>query len=616
MAEAPLSLDLEYFPEFVAGRPLAGGFVYIGTEKLDPEILTNRVGVLLLQSDGTKVTIAPAAQPLTIGSGGVISYLGSPAFIRVTGTVSVKVTDSTGSQIYYNPTANVSADAALNEGVIVQNGSFENETIVAGLPDNWTTNPGTNGAVAIDATSQAHGLKSLKFTGTDATGGGTATSDKFNVLENADLDIRFTYKSSAVDTLNKVDIKYYDASGSALSTSSILSEGAANPITYTSYIFGDIAPSSAVQAEIILTGVDGTGTTTVGTTNFDDITESFSPNNSVIKTIHVASGVNDITATGAATGNKPSINQTGADNVGMDIEGVELKNGVVTGDVVGNLTGIASSVAASSVGQNELKRSLQQTTGTTGGNLNDSAALTGGTYSLGWSLSSGTTGGFTLINYPVGNYAMGVGWKETTGSAQTYYFQSRYITASPPYDIGDGDIPLFVFARIDNATGTIEAVSSAPEAPWHYNGPTKISSQWKDSQGLGHRKICTSEYERLINKRSLKDLLRNPGTRSEAIALIEDDTEHELVIDQDVKNADMNLIPHPFLNDDLTGKTVVLLDPVSKLVEQLYMIHESEEDSVSTIVHENLIYIGNTGLNRVTPSGVMVVSANWKNTNL
>lgn len=52
--------------------------------------------------------------------------------------------------------------------------------------------------------------------------------------------------------------------------------------------------------------------------------------NEIIKTgATVASAVNEITITNAASGNKPLITQTGSGDVGIDIESVTLKNGEV-----------------------------------------------------------------------------------------------------------------------------------------------------------------------------------------------------------------------------------------------------------------------------------------------
>ena len=80
-----------------------------------------------------------------------------------------------------------------------------------------------------------------------------------------------------------------------------------------------------------------------------------------------------------------------------------------------------------------------------------------------------------------------------------------------------------------------------------------------------------------------------------------------------MKNQDIGLIPHPFMNNDLTGKQVVILDPVSTIVQQLYNLHESGED-INSLIYNKYIQIGTSDLPRNKPAGVMCVSPTWKNT--
>lgn len=328
MANAPLSLNMEYFNDPITGKPLFNGSVWIGSPDLDPEIEVNRVTVIVVQEDGTEVTILPSAQPLTINAGGRIEYVGQPVVVKVDGVFSIKVRDSLLVQKYYAPRANEVDVTPTDTGVNVQNGSFEIET-VTGLSDSWAFAPYVNGSVAPDSTSQAHGLKSLKFIGVDANGGGIATSDRFDTAENIDLDVRFIYKTSNAATLNKVEVKFYDAAGAPVSTVTAYSNGATNPLVYTPYFRRITVPANGVEAEVILTGLDPLGTVAVGNTNFDNI--SIDESNPVIETVNVDDAVNRISISDAITGENPSIDISGED-VGLDIEGVTLKNGATTSD--------------------------------------------------------------------------------------------------------------------------------------------------------------------------------------------------------------------------------------------------------------------------------------------
>lgn len=345
MAEVPLGTGIHYFADPTKGKPVYFGSVYVGVADENPKILANRVSVILLQEDGTKVTLAPSAQPFVTGAGGQILYQGSVSVIKVTDAVSVRVDNQAGYQVNYNPRYNEtdSITATLNEGTKPVNGSFEIEN-GEGIAANWLTSVVT-GSITADSTESSHGLKSLKFSGIDATGSGTATSDKFNVQEGSENDLRFSYRSTSATTLNEVSVRYFDSVGAPVSVDTVHSDGATNPVTYTSYLYRSIAPATAVQADIFIDGVKSTGTTTTASTYFDGVFLDYNVENAVVETVGVVNGVNNVTAIDATTGNKPQINQTGPDDVGIDIEGVEHLNGTATapngftGDLTGDVTG-------------------------------------------------------------------------------------------------------------------------------------------------------------------------------------------------------------------------------------------------------------------------------------
>ena len=114
--------------------------------------------------------------------------------------------------------------------------------------------------------------------------------------------------------------------------------------------YNDISTLGTVQAEKTVTA-DSSGDITNSAGEYKgDIVGNINDTNSneIIKTAGVASAVNEITVTNAASGNKPSIDQTGAvTNLGIDVEGVELRNNVVTSDAV--LTNSISAKTAASL---------------------------------------------------------------------------------------------------------------------------------------------------------------------------------------------------------------------------------------------------------------------------
>jgi len=95
-----VKLGPEYFPLSDKGKPISNGYIYVGNADTDPEIPGNQKQISVLQEDNS---IVPVAQPLRTSAGGVPVYSGSPVTILVDGEYSLKVNDSTGSQVYYIP---------------------------------------------------------------------------------------------------------------------------------------------------------------------------------------------------------------------------------------------------------------------------------------------------------------------------------------------------------------------------------------------------------------------------------------------------------------------------------------------------------------------------------
>ena len=261
-------------------------------------------------------------------------------------------------------------------------------------------------------------------------------------------------------------------------------------------------------------------------------------------------------------------------------------------------------IAASAVSSGKLKTTYGDVsvTGTTATNV----TLPGGSHgfyaptwnSAGYSVSA-TIASVLTVNSPVTNINLYSNSVNSIAYARQYYVQ-----ASPPYDLGDGEIPLFVFA-VMNPDGTIHSTYIAPEAPWHHNGPTSIRPDVEiGGKKFQRRRAIIAEFG------SIKAALLSGLTRAQVMDRMATDPMVDREITQAVKQADMPLIPHPFLGNNLTGKTVVLLDPVSPLMARLLDLHDSGE-SVTEIVRD-WMGIGNTALVRSGPPGVMIVNAALK----
>lgn len=257
-----------------------------------------------------------------------------------------------------------------------------------------------------------------------------------------------------------------------------------------------------------------------------------------------------------------------------------------------SITGEAASVAAASISQSKLKTTTGEVSTTA---LSLSLTLPGGGYGFYPQVRSSFNtdiGAHIAVSLAATTYITNI----TLGSSDGYtkYAQQRYIQASPPYNLGDGEIPLFVFALV-NKSGEVQAMYSAPEAPWHNNGPTSIRPDIYAEDGR--------RFRRVRKELSPELLLKNPRL----------ETHHLQEITQAVKQADMGLIPHPFLGNDLTGLTVVLIDPVSDHTHRAAEVFCECHDEHHDLYYKNKLVIDNAALNRNAPPGVQVAGVKWKN---
>lgn len=276
--------------------------------------------------------------------------------------------------------------------------------------------------------------------------------------------------------------------------------------------------------------------------------------------------------------------------------GMTFSNNIVQSDLANNSVG-QGEIVANSIGQSELKDALQQNSGESSSNI----SFTGGAYTLGWAMSGSD---IEVHGHTTSSHIWGIRAAVISG---TYYFQAQYFQASPPYNLGYGNIPLFIFALIDNVTREIVAVDTAPDAPWHYNGPTDIRAKlYKD--GIAYRYCKPVELELRNNDTSI--LL--PNERAEIVNRLKQERPESLLeITQDIKNADIDIIPHPFIGTDLTDKTVVLLDPCSDLCEELFLMREVGENTNDLLMNGNFV-LDNSPLDVRSPIGVITTPFKWK----
>lgn len=192
----------------------------------------------------------------------------------------------------------------------------------------------------------------------------------------------------------------------------------------------------------------------------------------------------------------------------------------------------------------------------------------------------------------------------------TWYANQTYVTASPPYDLGDGEIPLFAFALV-NAAGDILSTWVAQDPPWANNGPTNIAPDVRNEDGEKFKRVRVLEADSKGTEATIKQAALDVARKVKKLKPTDTLVEVLLPLDQTWKNADMDLFPHPFQVN--TGETVVLLDTQAPLFAKLLELQQAGE-SASELIHEWMTVDNKELKNRKSPPGVMQVDVKWRNT--
>lgn len=222
---------------------------------------------------------------------------------------------------------------------------------------------------------------------------------------------------------------------------------------------------------------------------------------------------------------------------------------------------------------------------------NAGTTLPGGSY--GFSLENygaGTLSGFFYGGTNVSYTASVVCWTNS-GATDTIFGRQRFITSSPPYNLGDGDVGGFIYLLVDENNNAIAHYAS-DTPPWAYNGPTDIRAT--------HKCPITNKKYRITPKQlSVRDIINGKKIEYE-----------KQEITNDIKNADMNLIPHPFTNVP-EGHRVILLDPMSDKISRLIELQNSGSNEVQEIIN-NYIKIDSDKINRKCHQSVTAVKFKLK----
>lgn len=300
----------------MAGRIRSGGRFYVAGSSDEPangwKVYTFTAGSAGVVGTDDKETFTdytlatPQTNPIILDSRG-------EAEVWWIGTYLIKIYDADDNLIYTMDFFGAGEDAEFDAAIPPLNGSFEVDDNGDGVPNNWTISENAGATIAIDDTDAIHGSNSLKFTSTAATGGGTATSDKFAVRETHLHILYFSVKASAANSSNKIEVKWFNLADTLISTATLWSNTTTNPLVWTETRQALVVPTNAVKAQLVITGMDATGTTKIGNVKFDDVRFE----ESSIERVALANTVNWLQAGGNTTGNNPTLEARGESNIGL-----------------------------------------------------------------------------------------------------------------------------------------------------------------------------------------------------------------------------------------------------------------------------------------------------------
>ncbi len=284
-----------------------------------------------------------------------------------------------------------------------------------------------------------------------------------------------------------------------------------------------------------------------------------------------------------------------------------------------------SLIDTNAIGQAEIKLTNQDVSVTGGSGQTASSLLVApnytyrGLYTWGSGGSSGMTASFIEGTGGTAGSQQSITYLQVTGNnngvAQTDYARCYYVNSSPPYGSADGEILLFMFGIVDNGTGFLESVATSIDPPWMYNGSTKTVADVKGENGEYFIRKRLIDVE-IPNWREMQ-VTGSLSNRRMISRRLKQDGFVYVPIDQSIKNADMNEVPHPFVNVP-SGKTVVYLDPVSPVMQDLYEHHilarnDTSAPAAAELLHNGYIVIDpQSDLNRDKPTGLKCVSLRWK----
>ena len=308
-----------------------------------------------------------------------------------------------------------------------------------------------------------------------------------------------------------------------------------------------------------------------------------------------------------------------------------LANGYIVSAMFSSGAVDQTAIGSAAVGQAQIKNSNPEQSVSIPTDGTGVITITGGYWLMGWQIRAASSSGTDELEFTMGRYGI-VGNTEagpfasfrhiggTTGS-NTGYFKGNYITASPPHDLGYGQFDTFVFLLIDS-NGNVIGTTISSDAPWIYNGPTNVAPDGYEKDGRPYKMVREIEFQAMQQNLSLQQIIGQGFAQKNIDAVLDkfkSDKLQKVYIDENLKHKDKDIVPHPFIGNDLTGKTVVALNPVSKLMQRLSNLYNQLKFSddfsfADEFFYSNRLIIDNVPIpqNGGFPAAVKCVNARIK----
>lgn len=286
-----------------------------------------------------------------------------------------------------------------------------------------------------------------------------------------------------------------------------------------------------------------------------------------------------------------------------------LNDGIVPLARLSGITG--SQIAASTVAAGNLKTNTQEVSisRTSPGVATNTVVSTSTDYNFSPTVKVNSAGNINLIKAYAGE-ASGfpssfTGYltvyidNGTSGVEKIVTAQARYVDSSPPHKINGVDYDDFVFLLLGKH-GEVKGTCIDKNPPWFFNGPTNC----RYTKIVNGRKYRTereiSNDVKALKITDIKSYLKE--IRNAKLVDVE--------ITEEIKNADMNIIPHPFVNPD--GK-VIIVEPSQSGVYYDLCLARCHGETVPEII-ANYCKVDNTEIpTSGKPPGVAMHRIKWRN---